>query len=104
MAGSIKIFLIFLSVYDKFWAFSLVADDVEVRMDFAFTEDQEFFRSSVRKVVDRLIRPRIEQIDEEDDFPRDLWDEFAKLGYLGLRHEEKYGGMDADTLTSMIFY
>ena len=73
-------------------------------MDFSFTEDQEFFRTSVKKIVDRLIRPRIQEIDETDEFPRDLWDELARLGYLGLRHPEQYGGLEVDTLTSMIFY
>jgi butyryl-CoA dehydrogenase len=73
-------------------------------MDFSFTEDQEFFRTSVKKIVDRLIRPRIQKIDETDEFPRDLWEELARLGYLGLRHPENYGGMNADTMTSMIFY
>ncbi len=73
-------------------------------MDFTFTKDQDFFRASVRKIVDRLIRPRIEEIDLSDEFPRDLWKKIAGLGYLGLRHPEKYGGMDADTITSMIFY
>jgi len=73
-------------------------------MDFNFTEEQEFFRNSIRKVVDELIRPRVEEIDRSDEFPRDLWNKIAELGYLGLRHPEKYGGMNADTVTSMIFY
>lgn len=73
-------------------------------MDFKFTEEQEFFRASVRDAVNRLIRPRIQEIDEADEFPRDLWKQFAALGYLGLRHPEKYGGLEADVVTSMIFY
>jgi alkylation response protein AidB-like acyl-CoA dehydrogenase len=73
-------------------------------MDFRLTEEQEFFRSAVRDAVDRLIRPRIQAIDEANEFPADLWQEFAALGYLGLRHPEEYGGMEADVLTSMIFY
>lgn len=73
-------------------------------MDFRFTEEQEFFRGAVRDAVDKLIRPRIKEIDEADAFPRELWKEFAALGYLGLRHPERYGGMDADVVTSMIFY
>jgi len=73
-------------------------------MDFRFTEEQEFFRTTVRDAVDRLIRPKIQAIDEADEFPRDLWKEFAALGYLGLRHPEQYGGMEADVITSMIFY
>ena len=73
-------------------------------MDFRFSEEQEFFRSQVRDAVDRLIVPHIKELDEREEFPRELWDEFAGLGYFGLRHPEAYGGMDADTITSMIFF
>jgi len=73
-------------------------------MDFRFSEEQDFFRQTVKDVVDRLIRPRVEEIDREDTFPWALWKEFAALGYLGLRHPERHGGMEADVLTSMIFY
>jgi alkylation response protein AidB-like acyl-CoA dehydrogenase len=73
-------------------------------MDFRFTDEQEFFRSTVRDAVDRLIRPKVQAIDESDVFPRELWQEFAALGYMGLRHPEKYGGMEADVITSMIFF
>ncbi len=73
-------------------------------MDFKFTEEQEFFRATVKDAVNRLIKPKIQSIDETDDFPMDLWKEFASLGYLGLRHPEIYGGMEADVMTSMIFY
>ena len=73
----------------------------EVYMDFRFSEEHEFFRTTVRDAVDRLIRPRAQEIDEAGEFPMDLWKEFAALGYLGLRHPEKYGGMEADVITSM---
>ena len=73
-------------------------------MDFSFTEEQEFFRSQVKDVVDRMIRPKTQEIDESNEFPRDLWNEFAALGYLGLRHPEEYGGLDMDVMTSMVFY
>ena len=73
-------------------------------MDFSFSEEHEFFRSAVRDVVDKLIKPKAQEIDEKGEFPRELWKEFASLGYLGLRHPERYGGMDADVTMSMIFY
>lgn len=73
-------------------------------MDFRFSEEQEFFRNQVRDAVDRLVRPRIAEIDRRAEFPRDLWDEFAGLGYFGLRHPAAHGGLDADTVTSMIFF
>jgi alkylation response protein AidB-like acyl-CoA dehydrogenase len=73
-------------------------------LDFSFTEDHEFFRQTVRVAVKRLIIPRVKELDEKEEFPWDLWEEFAALGYLGLRHEEKYGGMATDTVSQMIFY
>jgi len=73
-------------------------------MDFTFTEEQEFFRQTVRDAVKQLILPRVAELDEKEEFPWDLWKEFAGLGYLGLRHEEKYGGMGTDTIAQMIFY
>jgi alkylation response protein AidB-like acyl-CoA dehydrogenase len=73
-------------------------------MDFGFSEEQEFFRRQVREVVDRMIVPRAGEIDVSGEFPRELWDEFAALGYFGLRHAEEIGGQGADTTTSMIFF
>jgi alkylation response protein AidB-like acyl-CoA dehydrogenase len=73
-------------------------------LDFSFTEEHEFFRQTVRDAVNRLIMPRVKELDEKEEFPWDLWKEFAGLGYLGLRHQEKYGGMETDTITQMIFY
>ncbi len=73
-------------------------------LDFNFSEEQEFFRQMVRDAVNRLIMPRVAELDEKEEFPWDLWKEFAALGYLGLRHDEKYGGMGTDTITQMIFY
>ena len=73
-------------------------------LDFNFTEEQEFFRQIVRDAVNRLIVPKVAELDAKEEFPWELWKEFAALGYLGLRHEEKYGGMATDTITQMIFY
>ena len=73
-------------------------------MDFRFSDEHEFFRRQVRDAVDRLIRPRVAELDERGEFPRALWDEVAALGYFGLRHPAEYGGLEADTVTSMIFF
>lgn len=73
-------------------------------MDFQLSEEQEFFRATVADTVDRLILPKVEEIDETDEFPWDLWKEFTALGYLSLRYPESLGGMDADPVTAMLFY
>jgi alkylation response protein AidB-like acyl-CoA dehydrogenase len=73
-------------------------------MDFALTEEQEFFKKMVTETIDRMVVPKAKEIDEKDEFPYELWREFAKLGYLGLRYPEEIGGMNADPVTAAIFY
>ena len=73
-------------------------------MDFSLTEEQEFFKKMITDTVDRMIVPKAREIDEKDEFPQELWQEFGKLGYLGLRYPEEIGGMNADPVTAMIFY
>ncbi len=73
-------------------------------MDFALTEEQEFFKKIVTDAVDRIVLPHAREIDEKDEFPWDVWREFTKLGYLGLRYPEEIGGMNIDPVTAMIFY
>lgn len=74
-------------------------------MDFRLTEEQEFFRKTIADVVDRMIMPKVEEIDENpEEFPWDLWKEFTSLGFLGLRYPEDIGGMNADVTTCMLFY
>jgi butyryl-CoA dehydrogenase len=73
-------------------------------LSFRLSEEQEFFRSTVADTVDRMIMPKVEEIDETDEFPWDLWREFTSLGFLGLRYPEEIGGMNADPVTCMLFY
>jgi alkylation response protein AidB-like acyl-CoA dehydrogenase len=73
-------------------------------MDFKFTDEQEFFRKTVADTVAKVLAPHAEKMDEQDEFDEELWKEFSKLGYYGLRYPEELGGMNADKVTSMIFY
>jgi len=73
-------------------------------MNFALTEEQEFFKKTVADTIDRMILPKAQEIDEQDSFPHDVWREFTQLGYLGLRYPEDIGGMNADKIMCMTFY
>ncbi len=50
----------------------------------------------MREVVARWVRdrlaPRAAEIDETNEFPRDLWPELGELGVLGLTADEDHGG------------
>lgn len=73
-------------------------------MNFTLTEEHEFFKKTITETVDRLIVPKAREIDETDEFPWELWRDFSKLGYLGLRYPEEIGGMNADPIMASIFY
>ena len=72
-------------------------------MDFRLTEDQQFFKNNVAKLVDKKIKPRAEEIDVKDEITTDIIREMGRLGYLGIRYPESVGGMGADMMTYTLF-
>jgi alkylation response protein AidB-like acyl-CoA dehydrogenase len=68
-------------------------------MDFAFSEEQERFRRSVRDFVNKEVIPAAQSMDEAKTFPHQLFKQCASNGYLGLRYPESVGGMGADFIT-----
>ena len=72
-------------------------------MDFGFTPEQEIFRRTVREFADRVIRPRIPEMEETKEIPLDILDEIAAQGYYGLRYPEEIGGQGGDNVLFAIF-
>ena len=62
-------------------------------MDFKFTEQQELLRKSVRDFAEKEIAPRVEQMEETDQEPLDLYKQMAKLNLFGVTIPREYGGM-----------
>ncbi len=72
-------------------------------MDFRLTEEQQFFKDNVARLVDKKIKPRAEEIDVKDEITTDIIQEMGRLGYLGIRYPESVGGMGADMMTYALF-
>src|ERR1039458_9899188 len=66
---------------------------------YQLTETQLAFHDNVRRFVEKRIVPRAAEIDESDRFPSDLFDEMAKLGYLGAPYPPEYGGAGLDAVS-----
>ncbi len=62
-------------------------------------EMQEQVRDMARAFADEVIRPVAEELDREERFPAELYDEMAKLGLFGIGVPESMGGPGFDTLT-----
>lgn len=60
--------------------------------DFGLGEDIDLLRETVRAFAADRIAPRATAIDEQNEFPRDLWPEIGDMGLLGITVEDEYGG------------
>ncbi|MEQ1877793.1 MAG: acyl-CoA dehydrogenase family protein [Bdellovibrionia bacterium] len=68
-----------------------------------FTPEHEAFRDSVRKFIDKEIRPFAEQWEEAGKTPRSVWKRCGELGFLGISYPEDVGGLGAEFIYNYIF-
>src|SRR5262245_44907902 len=65
-------------------------------LGFHLNEEQESFRIAVRGCAEKALAPRVDQLEETETFPKDLFQELGRLGYLGVGYPEEYGGSGGD--------
>jgi isovaleryl-CoA dehydrogenase len=70
--------------------------------DFALGDNAEMIRETVARFADERIAPLAEEIDREDRFPRELWEEMGALGLHGVTVEEEFGGLGLGYLEHVI--
>lgn len=70
-------------------------------MEFELTEDQRAFRNSVVEFAQRELNEDVLERDRAGAFSRSAWKKCADLGLLGLPVPEEYGGVGADTTTTI---
>jgi acyl-CoA dehydrogenase len=63
---------------------------------FAFNEDHDMFRDSVRKVFDRALVPHIDTFEAQGMVSREFWKACGDAGMLCPSVAETYGGMKLD--------
>jgi len=61
-------------------------------LDHSLGETIDLMRDTVRQFSSQEIAPRAEDIDQTNEFPRDLWPRLGELGLLGITVSEEYGG------------
>ena len=61
-------------------------------LDHSLGETIDLIRDTVRQFSTQEIAPRADEIDQTDQFPRDLWPRLGDLGLLGMTVSEEYGG------------
>jgi len=68
-----------------------------------FNEDHKLFRQSLRDFLKREVVPHIDEWEEKGETPREIYQKFGEMGYLGLSQPEAYGGSDLDFWYFVIF-
>ncbi len=71
-------------------------------MDFGWTEEQLAYKKAVIEFAQRELNQGMIERDRDSSFSRDLWQKCADFGIHGMPFPEKYGGSDADILTTML--
>ena len=65
-------------------------------MNAFFNEDHEALRQLARDFAERELEPIAHEIDEEEYFPVEVFNEMAEMGFFGLKIPEEYGGSGLD--------
>ena len=68
-----------------------------------FTEEHEMFRESLKAFLNKEVVPHIDQWEEEQRIPRDIWRKMGDQGFLGLGFPAEYGGMELDFFYDVVF-
>ncbi|MBW1911499.1 MAG: acyl-CoA dehydrogenase family protein [Deltaproteobacteria bacterium] len=61
-----------------------------------FGETHNMVRQTVRKFVEREIKPFVDEWEEQGEFPKELYLKAGKAGILGIGYPEAYGGSGGD--------
>ena len=71
-------------------------------LNFDHSEEIAALRETVRSFTQKEIAPRAAAIDENNEFPNELWRRLGDLGVLGMTVPEEYGGTDMGYLAHIV--
>ena len=61
-------------------------------MDLMYTEAEETFRLQLREMLERELRPLVEQIEAEELSPKGFIQKLGAKGYMGAIYPQEVGG------------
>ena len=67
-----------------------------------FSEEHEIFRRSLRSLLEKEAKPHIEEWRKNRQVPREMWRKLGEQGFIGYWLDEKYGGVGADFVYSVV--
>ncbi|MEM6768920.1 MAG: acyl-CoA dehydrogenase family protein, partial [Bacteroidota bacterium] len=61
-----------------------------------FKEEHKLFRQTLSAFLRKEVIPNLDEWERTGEIPKEIFQKFGEMGYLGLSVPEEYGGMDAD--------
>lgn len=71
-------------------------------MEFRLNENQQMVRDMARDYAKNYLQPRLDEIEQAEKFPEDLFYVMTEMGFLSLCFPEQYGGMDLGYLETSL--
>jgi len=68
-------------------------------LDFSLNQDQLAIQHMTRDFARKEIAPHAERLDREAEYPKQIFDKLAELGFFGMLVPEEYGGLGLDAVS-----
>lgn len=72
-------------------------------LDFEFNDEQKMFKDMIVDFAQNEIEPLVEDAENNQLFPVELFPKLGEMGLLGIVFPEEYGGVGLDKITDCIF-
>jgi acyl-CoA dehydrogenase len=69
-----------------------------------FGETHNILRQSIRTFLQREVLPFVDEWEDREEFPRQLYKKIAEAGFTGLGYPEEYGGTPAEDIFLKVVY
>jgi alkylation response protein AidB-like acyl-CoA dehydrogenase len=73
-------------------------------VNFNLSEDQKFFRETIRSFVDKEIRPVVSELEKSGTYPDEIVKKMKDMGLFGILIPEQYGGQNIDMVSMAILF
>jgi alkylation response protein AidB-like acyl-CoA dehydrogenase len=74
----------------------------EAMQEAYFTEEHRLFREQYRRFLEREVAPLVDEAEENEHFPRVVYEKLGRQGYIGLHVKEEHGGAGAGYVMAAI--
>ncbi|MBU1697023.1 MAG: acyl-CoA dehydrogenase family protein, partial [Proteobacteria bacterium] len=67
-----------------------------------FGKEHDLVRKSIREFVKKELTPNIDEWEENEEFPKELYQKVGGLGFLGTCYPKEYGGTPGDIFLKIV--